>query len=55
MEFKLCPQCLTLTYLGDEVLIFDNANDSELIKVGYCPLCKNRVERHYAMTKGDIT
>ena len=55
MEFEYCPKCLTLTLLDEDVLIFENADNSELIKVGYCKLCKSKVEKHYPLTKGDPT
>jgi hypothetical protein len=53
MDFELCFKCLNLTLLDNDVLIFEDKNNSELIKVGYCRLCKSRVEKHYPLIKGD--
>jgi hypothetical protein len=55
MDFELCPKCLNLTVLNDDILIFENADNSELIKIGTCQLCKSTVEKHYPLTKGDPT
>ena len=53
-EWVLCPRCLTVTELNDDILIFDNKQDSELIYSGTCGLCNKSVYKHYPLTKDTL-
>ncbi|WP_156096039.1 hypothetical protein [Methanobacterium sp. SMA-27] len=55
LEFAICSRCGYRTTLDDIMKIYDSGDNSELIYTGKCKICKNTVEKHYPLTKGDPT
>jgi hypothetical protein len=54
-EYATCSRCGYRTKLDETMKIFDSGDNSELIYARKCQICKNTVEKHYPLTKGDPT
>ena len=54
-EYANCPKCGYKTKLDHKLEIFESGDNSELICIGKCSICKSTVKKRYPLTKGDPT